>query len=51
MGTPMITVQFMYITGIKRNLFSNASLSGFWNDWSDIPMREIVADDGCPATT
>lgn len=48
-GDPMITVRFMYITGIKRGLFHNARLSGTWNSWGDIPMREIVAEDGCPA--
>jgi 1,4-alpha-glucan branching enzyme len=45
----MITVRFMYITGIKRGLFHNARLSGTWNSWGDIPMQEIVAEDGCPA--
>lgn len=45
----MITVRFMYITGIKRALFHDARLSGTWNSWGDIPMREIVAEDGCPA--
>jgi len=45
----MITVRFMYITGIKRGLFHNARLSGTWNSWVDIPMRDIVAEDGCPA--
>lgn len=45
----MITVRFVYITGIKRGLFHNARLSGTWNSWGDIPMREITAEDGCPA--
>jgi 1,4-alpha-glucan branching enzyme len=45
----MITVRFIYITGIKRGLFRNARLSGTWNTWNDIPMREIIAEDGCPA--
>ncbi|WP_277524209.1 alpha-amylase family glycosyl hydrolase [Arthrobacter sp. ES3-54] len=45
----MITVRFTYITGIKRGLFRNAKLSGTWNSWGDIPMQEIVGDDGCPA--
>src|SRR5687768_7695739 len=48
-GDSMITVRFMYITGIKRALFRDARLSGTWNSWGDIPMREIVAEDGCPA--
>jgi 1,4-alpha-glucan branching enzyme len=45
----VITVRFVYITGIKRSLFHNARLSGTWNSWDDIPMKEITADDGCPA--
>ncbi|WP_091564877.1 alpha-amylase family glycosyl hydrolase [Arthrobacter sp. ok362] len=45
----MITVRFIYMTGIKRGLFHSARLSGTWNSWGDIPMRETVADDGCPA--
>lgn len=45
----MITVQFVYVTGIKRSLLHNARLSGTWNNWGDIPMQEITADDGCPA--
>lgn len=45
----MITVRFIYFTGIKRGLFHNARLSGTWNSWGDIPMRDITAEDGCPA--
>jgi 1,4-alpha-glucan branching enzyme len=45
----MIIVQFLYLTGIKTGLFHNARLSGTWNSWGDLPMQEIVADDGCPA--
>jgi 1,4-alpha-glucan branching enzyme len=45
----MITVRFQYITGIARPLFRNARLCGSWNAWADIPMREVLAEDGCPA--
>jgi 1,4-alpha-glucan branching enzyme len=45
----MITVRFLYLTGIKRRLFRAARLSGSWNDWLEIPMEEITGDDGCPA--
>lgn len=45
----MITVQFQYLTGIKRNLFFNARLSGSWNGWGETPMQEFEAEDGCPA--
>jgi 1,4-alpha-glucan branching enzyme len=45
----MIAVRFVYLTGLKRPLFRNARLSGSWNGWTETPMVEIVADDGCPA--
>lgn len=48
-GDPMTTVRFIYVTGIKRALFRDARLSGTWNSWGDMPMREIVAEDGCRA--
>jgi 1,4-alpha-glucan branching enzyme len=37
------------VTGQKRPVFRNARLAGSWNGWADIPMAEIVAEDGCPA--
>jgi 1,4-alpha-glucan branching enzyme len=45
----MITVRFLFLTGIKRRLFASARLAGTWNGWADSPMDEIVAEDGCPA--
>ena len=45
----MINVRFLYLTGQRRRAFRNARLAGSWNDWVDIPMAEIVAEDGCPA--
>ncbi|HEX8274736.1 MAG TPA: alpha-amylase family glycosyl hydrolase [Longimicrobiaceae bacterium] len=54
----MIEVRFTYYTGLKRSLFRNARLRGSWDaqgrpaaDWTDRPMQEIVAEDGCPAFT
>ena len=47
----MITVRFMYLTGLKRRLFRNARLAGSWDDWVETPMEEITGEDGCPAFT
>ena len=51
-----ILVQFRYLTGLKRQLFRNVRLKGSWNsvsksseDWSETPMTEVVAEDGCPS--
>jgi 1,4-alpha-glucan branching enzyme len=45
----MIDMRFVYMTGQRRPAFRNARLAGSWNGWADIPMAEIVAEDGCPA--
>jgi 1,4-alpha-glucan branching enzyme len=47
----MITVRFIYLTGLKRPIFHNARLAGSWNGWLETPMIEVTADDGCPAFT
>jgi len=47
----VITVDFVYLTGIRRSLFSNARLAGDWNGWADTPMADCTADDGCPGFT
>ncbi len=56
----MISVQFIYYTGLKRQIFRNARLSGTWDangkfssTWLVTSMPDIVAEDGCPgfATT
>ena len=46
-----VTVQFRYLTGLKRRIFRNARLVGNWDQqgresltWSDAPMKEITAD-------
>ncbi len=47
----VITVRFIYKTGIKRRLFRNARLAGSWDAWIETPMEEYLGDDGCPAFT
>lgn len=50
------TVEFRFLTGLKRRIFRNARLRGSWDAagryadfWTDRPMTEGVGDDGCPA--
>ena len=52
------SVEFRYLTGLKRQIFRNARLRGSWDAagrysdfWTDTAMTEIVAEDGCPAFT
>ena len=54
----MIIVKFSYLTGLKRPIFRQARLRGSWDHngrysdtWSELPMQEIIAEDGCPAFT
>jgi 1,4-alpha-glucan branching enzyme len=49
------TVEFQFITGLRRAIFYNARLRGSWNangrysdNWSESPMREELGTDGCP---
>lgn len=51
----MISVQFLYLTGLKRSIFRHARLRGSWNAsgksspvWTEIPMVAMTGDDGCP---
>ena len=53
-----ITVQFRYLTGLKRDIFRNARLAGSWDSlgrlspvWSETPMTPHRAEDGCPCFT
>jgi len=53
-----ITVQFKYLTGLKRDIFRNARLSGTWDGsgrfaqiWNETPMTPGRAEDGCPCFT
>jgi len=54
----VIPVQFTYLTGLRRNIFRNARLTGSWdengrysNQWSTIAMQQTTAEDGCPCFT
>jgi 1,4-alpha-glucan branching enzyme len=54
----MQTVEFRFITGLKRAIFRNARLRGSWDghgrysdDWTESPMQAQVGDDGCPIFT
>src|SRR5262249_50889942 len=49
------TVDFEFITGLKRPIFRNARLRGSWDSngrfsttWTESPMQEDVGADGCP---
>jgi len=51
----MQTVEFQFITGLKREIFRNARLRGSWNgqgrfsdNWTEMPMRAEIGADGCP---
>lgn len=53
-----IPVQFRYLTGLKRKIFRDARLQGTWDQsgrlsqrWSETPMIEVTAEDGCPGFT
>jgi 1,4-alpha-glucan branching enzyme len=53
-----LAVQFRYLTGLKRQIFTNAQLSGSWNSqgkfseaWTQSPMTPGRAEDGCPCFT
>ena len=52
----MLSIQFRFLTGLKRRIFQHARLLGNWDAqgrgspaWSETPMAELVAEDGCPA--
>src|SRR5436190_20733254 len=45
----MISIRFVYLTGMPRPLFRNARLAGSWNGWVESAMAEIVSEDGCQA--
>jgi 1,4-alpha-glucan branching enzyme len=51
-----VSVQFRYLTGLKRKIFHNARLLGTWDhagrlsqSLSEIRMADITCEDGCPA--
>src|SRR5271157_2898551 len=50
-----IPVEFVYLTGLKREVFQDVRLTGSWDwegrysgDWSTTPMEEYTGEDGCP---
>ena len=52
----LIPVCFVYLTGLRQNLFSNVRLTGSWDaqgrhsdTWTTWPMEAVDAEDGCPA--
>jgi 1,4-alpha-glucan branching enzyme len=54
----MVSVQFRYLTGLKRQIFRDARILGSWDQagrlsqgWSEVAMAEITTEDGCPAFT
>src|SRR5688572_7331657 len=47
----MITVHFTYLTGLKREVFTNGRLAGSWDGWLEHPMQSVTCDDGCPGFT
>ena len=49
------TIEFRFITGLKRAIFRNARLRGSWDDrgqysgnWTELLMEESIGEDGCP---
>ncbi|MEW6606860.1 MAG: hypothetical protein AB1414_05315 [bacterium] len=49
-----ISVRFVYLTGIKGDIFSNARLIGSWDihsryseEWTSVPMKQGIGEDGC----
>jgi 1,4-alpha-glucan branching enzyme len=52
---PTHTVDFQYVTGLKRTIFRNARLRGSWTPdgrysdiWTETPMQQGTGEDGCP---
>ncbi len=50
------TVEFQFITGLKRPIFRNACLRGSWDtngryseNWTESAMQEVIGEDGCPS--
>ncbi len=53
-----VAVKFRYLTGLKRQIFTNARLSGSWDSlgkfsatWTQTAMTAGRAEDGCPCFT
>ena len=53
-----LVVKFRYLTGLKRQIFTDARLSGSWDSqgrfsevWTQTRMTSGRAEDGCPCFT
>jgi 1,4-alpha-glucan branching enzyme len=53
-----IPVQFIYLTGLNKNIFRNVRLTGSWDNngyysdrWTSIEMQPMLGEDGCPCFT
>lgn len=51
----LIPVRFVYLTGLKRDIFRNVRLSGSWDaagrystEWTITPMQPVRGEDDCP---
>ena len=51
----MQTIEFQFITALKRAIFRNARLRGSWDaagrysdNWTECTMQQAVGEDGCP---
>ena len=49
------TVEFQFLTGLRRGVFRNARLVGSWDGsgrfsevWSESRMLDVAGEDGCP---
>lgn len=49
------TVEFRFVTGLKRTVFRNGRLRGSWDGkgrysdiWTESPMEDATGEDGCP---
>jgi 1,4-alpha-glucan branching enzyme len=54
----MAIVQFTYLTGLERSIFSNVRLTGSWDEtgryaqnWTTVAMQPKTGEDGCPCFT
>jgi 1,4-alpha-glucan branching enzyme len=54
----MQTIEFQFITGLKRMIFRNPRLCGSWDSdgrfseiWTESPMQQGIGEDGCPIFT
>lgn len=53
-----IPIRFVYLTGVKREIFRHVRLTGSWDlggryseGWTDLQMAVSTGEDGCPCFT